>query len=126
MNNYRPRLARSWPGERTRTREEIFEDLLRQNIANPDFGLHDAARAMHASPRTLQRELQSWGKSFRGELLRMRIEAAQRLLRHGARTTQIAPLVGYRRREHFSRAFRRSCGQAPSDWQRIYSRSRKD
>lgn len=126
MNDYQPRLARSWPGKRPQTREEIFESLLRQNIANPNFTLRDAAQAMHASPRSLQRELQAADKSFRGELLRVRIEAAQRLLRLGKRTTQIAPLVGYRRREHFSRAFRRSCGQAPTDWQQAYSRSRKD
>jgi AraC-like DNA-binding protein len=76
-----------------------------------------AARALGTSPRTLQRGLSELGTSFRAEVERARVRAAEALLAEtNAKLEVIALQVGCSSPSSFSRLFRRLTGESPSDF----------
>jgi AraC-like DNA-binding protein len=82
-----------------------------------DATLTTAARALARSRRSLQRDLQLAGSSFRAELLEARVRQAKTLLLHtSASLTEIAHDVGCASLQHFSILFRSHTGKAPSQW----------
>jgi AraC-like DNA-binding protein len=82
-----------------------------------DATLTAAAHALARSRRSLQRDLQLAGSSFRAELFEARARRAKTLLLHtGASLTEIAYEVGCASLQHFSIMFRSHTGKAPSQW----------
>jgi AraC-like DNA-binding protein len=82
-----------------------------------DATLPRAARAIGRSRRSLQRDLQIAGSSFRTELLEARVRQAKTLLLNtGASLTEIAHDVGCASLQHFSIMFRARAGETPSRW----------
>lgn len=96
----------------------LLRDLrawLDTHLAEPS--LADAARALGASARTLQRKLGEHGASFQAEVSAARVRAAMRLLRDtDAPLTEIAFEIGCASPASFSTLFRRATGEAPSAW----------
>jgi AraC-like DNA-binding protein len=82
-----------------------------------DATLTTAARVLARSRRSLQRDLQLAGSSFRAELLEARVRQAKTLLlQTSASLTEIAHDVGCASLQHFSIMFRSHTGKAPSQW----------
>lgn len=109
---------------RASTREDVADDpLLRRlrkalaaHVGRRD-SLHAAATRLSLSPRTLQYHLQRAGTSFRRERDRVRLAAAQRLMREtDTPLSAIAVDVGFATPQHFSEWFRRATGSSPSRW----------
>jgi AraC-like DNA-binding protein len=73
------------------------------------------ARALHASPRTLQRRLREQGTSYAKLIDSVRRERTESLVTTGRLSiTEIAFLAGFRDLGGFRRAFRRWTGVTPS------------
>ena len=82
-----------------------------------DLSVTDAAKALGASERTLQRRLREAGTTFQDEVGAARLRAAQRmLLDSDAALTTIALEVGCASLQHFSALFRKLTGESPSAW----------
>ncbi len=89
--------------------------LVRQ--ASGRLELEAAAVAMDRSSRSLQRELQREGTSFRREMPAARVEhSKERMLSSSLPITRIGLEVGFESSQHFSRVFREHTGLAPSEW----------
>jgi AraC-like DNA-binding protein len=81
------------------------------------LAVHDAARALAVSERTLQRRLSEVGTSFSEELTQARLRRAERLmLDTDLPLTTIALEVGCASLQHFSALFRKRNGESPSAW----------
>ncbi len=92
----------------------LQEHLSRALVAT---SLDDAARALGVSTRTLQRQLQASGTSFRAEVLAARIRAAQaRILSGDDKLAAIALETGFTSSQHLSVAFRKLTGESPSSF----------
>jgi AraC-like DNA-binding protein len=81
--------------------------------------VHDVARALHLSARTLQRRLEQEGTRFGEVLDGVRLDAARRLLADRTITLgDVAFRLGFADLATFSRAFKRWTGQPPGQWRR--------
>ena len=82
--------------------------------------LSAVAAILAISPRQLQRVFEQFGsRTFREELHWRRMTAASELLADPTPPiTEVPRLVGYARRQHFARAFRRCRGVSPSAYRR--------
>ncbi|UES59804.1 helix-turn-helix domain-containing protein (plasmid) [Roseibium aggregatum] len=77
----------------------------------------ETAYALDVSVRTLQRELNCAGLTYRDLVAKLRFERASELLRDGSlNVAQIALNLGYSNSAHFARAFRKTCGLAPTEF----------
>jgi AraC-like DNA-binding protein len=91
--------------------------VLHARIADAELDIHDVARVLGVSERTLQRRLSEAGVSFRALRDETRYHRAQEALRHGDATIdEIAAALGYRDRANFVRAFTRWSGRSPSQF----------
>ena len=89
--------------------------LLERLSDHRQLGLKAVARRMGMSARTLQRRLKYCGVDFEDLLDETRRSEALRLISEGEHTmTDIAYRIGYSDPAHFTRAFRRWTGAAPS------------
>jgi AraC-like DNA-binding protein len=92
-----------------------LRDWLRAHLDAPT--VEGAARALGSSTRTLQRTLAESGTSFRAEIDRARVRAAEaELLDHGSKLEVIARHVGCSSLSGFSKLFRRVTGETPSEF----------
>lgn len=83
-----------------------------------ELSLKAMAGRVGVSARTLQRRLKYCGVEFEELLDETRRSEAIRLIREGGHSmTEIAYRVGYSDPAHFTRAFRRWTGMAPSRFQ---------
>ncbi|MCA1443570.1 AraC family transcriptional regulator ligand-binding domain-containing protein [Ensifer sp. IC4062] len=83
-----------------------------------ELGLQAVARSLGMSPRTLQRRLKFCSVDFEELLDETRRSEAIRLICEGVHSmTDIAFKVGYSDSAHFTRAFKRWAGVAPSRFQ---------
>jgi AraC-like DNA-binding protein len=81
--------------------------------------VHEVARALHMSARTLQRRLEQEGTRFGEVLDGVRLDVARRLLADRANTLgDIAFRLGFADLATFSRAFKRWTGEPPGQWRR--------
>jgi AraC-like DNA-binding protein len=97
------------------TLESRVTELLVKALRGGDPSLEAIAKALHLSPRTLQRRLQAEGSSFADVLDRTRRSTADVYLKErGLALTEIAYLLGFSEQSAFSRAFQRWYGVAPS------------
>lgn len=97
------------------TLESSVTRLLTKALRGGDPSLEAIAKALHLSPRTLQRRLQAEGCSFADVLDRTRRSTADVYLKERSLAlTEIAYLLGFSEQSAFSRAFQRWYGVAPS------------
>ncbi|MEX2476290.1 helix-turn-helix domain-containing protein [Marinobacter sp.] len=105
-------LLRALPGG-SETERQLQHVLLRL-LADGEPTLARAARAMHMSPRTLQRRLASHHLSWQQWLDRSREQLARNYLGDGSLTlTDIALLLGFSEQSAFTRAYQRWTGTSP-------------
>lgn len=87
---------------------------VRAGLQDEGRTMRSLARALRTSVRTLQRQLQSAGTSFRAERDRARVERAKLLLLETELTVStIASRTGFSNPSAFVSAFRRATGETP-------------
>ena len=101
--------------------EEDFAEAVRRQIQQKLTGrrpaVHDIARALHMSSRTLQRRLQEAGSSYQRVLEEARHQLARRYLHNSVlELDEAAYLLGYEDSNSFVRAFRTWEGVPPGRW----------
>jgi AraC-like DNA-binding protein len=114
-----------------RSRQDVANDTseaimsaIENNIAHHRFDIGYLAKTLAMSTRSLQRELNAQGLTYRSLLEQARMQEARRLLAHGANNlTQIAVQLGYSDLPHFTRAFRRRFDIPPSAYAEMVRRS---
>jgi AraC-like DNA-binding protein len=97
---------------------DLADGLARLLEADPgrDWRLADAARALHSTPRSLQRALARRGTGFRSRLLEVRVDRAARLVAAGAGLADAGFAAGFADQPHFTREFSRRVGLPPGTW----------
>ena len=93
--------------------------VLRDQLAREPSraSLATSARVLGLSERSLSRRLSELGTSFRQEVQRARLRAAEALLvETDQKLDTIASKVGFMSRTHFSDFFHRATGETPSDF----------
>jgi AraC-like DNA-binding protein len=99
-------------------REVIAEQVWCQ-VLTGQVSIESAACAVDTSVRTLQRELNREGTSFRALVNAMRTKRAAALLREtNASVTEVSSMLGYSSPAHFARAFRHETGISPNEFRR--------
>jgi len=94
---------------------EAVMSALENNIAHHRFDIDSLAKTLGMSTRSLQRELNADGLTYRSMLEQTRMQQARRLMAHGSNNlTQIAVQLGYSDLPHFTRAFKRRFDMPPS------------
>jgi AraC-like DNA-binding protein len=101
--------------------QETFPERVRATIQRTLAGhrprMHDIARELHISSRTLQRRLQDAGYSFQQVLEEARHQLARHYLNNSLlELTETAYLLGYEDSNSFVRAFRTWEGVPPASW----------
>ncbi len=93
------------------------EDYLREHYAE-DITLNDVAARIFVNPAYLSRVFhQKTGRTFTEALSRIRLEAAQRLLKESnAAISEIARSCGYTDSKYFHKQFKRYVGMSPGKW----------
>src|SRR5690606_32238103 len=90
---------------------------INQLLAQRNLGLADIAGRLKLSERSLQRQLNEEGTSFRELLEQLKKEAAQRYVDTTSMpVSQIAFILGFNDAGNFSRAFKRWFGCAPQQY----------
>jgi AraC-like DNA-binding protein len=101
--------------EALRSTVDVARLLIERLSDHRQLGLKPVARRMGMSARTLQRRLKYCGVDFEDLLDETRRSEALRLISEREHTmTDIAYRIGYSDPAHFTRAFRRCTGAAPS------------
>lgn len=99
-----------------------IRDRLRELLRSGEPGLEGLARALHMSPRTLQRRFQSAGSSYHAFVDDTRRELALGELEQSGRdVAAIAGRLGFSSARSFIRAFRRWTGTTPAQYRRRLS-----
>lgn len=88
---------------------------IRRGLARGCFALADCARALGASPRTLERRLVERDAHYRELVEQERRELAQRWLSERRPIDEVAILLGYAERASFHRACVRWFGKTPAE-----------
>jgi AraC-like DNA-binding protein len=101
--------------------QETFPERVRATIQRKLAGhrpkMHDIARELHISSRTLQRRLQDAGYSFQQVLEEARHQLARHYLNNSLlELNETAYLLGYEDSNSFVRAFRTWEGVPPASW----------
>jgi transcriptional regulator GlxA family with amidase domain len=106
------------------TRVQMF---VAENLACP-LRIGDIARSVQLSPFHFARAFRSaTGETPHAFVTRMRMEQAQRLLRHGTQPLrEIAFSVGYHTQAHFSGVFRTHAGMTPGEFRRKWKEASED
>jgi len=99
------------------------EDYLREHYAK-DITLNDVAAKIFVNPSYLSRVFhQKTGRTFTEALSRIRLEAAQRLLKESnAAISEIARRCGYTDSKYFHKQFKRYVGMSPGKWRQTAMR----
>jgi AraC-like DNA-binding protein len=96
---------------------ERAKGILKQLVAGQRPGIHELARELHVSTRTLQRRLTEQGVSFQRLLEEARRELARHYLLHSSlELNETAYLLGYEDANSFFRAFHQWEGTSPGQW----------
>jgi signal transduction histidine kinase/DNA-binding response OmpR family regulator len=95
---------------------ERLEQALERHLGDPAFGVAELATALHVDRATLFRRVRGSFQTTPSELLReRRLARAEALLRaRSGNVSEIAYAVGFDNLSHFSQAFRKRYGVAPS------------
>jgi AraC-like DNA-binding protein len=112
-------LAEAALRSQPRARDFVSLVAARAESLLPDATVETVARAMHMSPRTLQRRLDDEGTRFSEVLGGVREGLARRWLADRDRPlSEIAYALGFSDLATFSRAFKRWTGKPPGAWRR--------
>ena len=102
----------------SRARLDQITQHMRRHFADPDLSAEDVARAVGISRRYLHKLFTEAGRSFRSELVNLRIEACLRVFadekQSGKTIADVAFAAGYTDISQFNRHFRRIHGETPS------------
>ncbi|MCH8543054.1 MAG: AraC family transcriptional regulator [Alcanivorax sp.] len=99
--------------------DRALQQLLPRLLAEGRATLPTAARALHVSPRTLQRRLTAHGISWQQFLDRARTQLAREYLADTSLSlSDVALLLGFSEQSAFNRAFRRWTGTTPGKLRR--------
>lgn len=93
---------------------DMLRTLVAARLAHGAVTLTVAAAVLGVSPRTLQRRLDEAGTAFEDILDGVRRNLATTRIGAGAAVTEVAMSLGYSDAAHFTRAFRRWTGVAPT------------
>jgi len=108
-------------------RMEQIGQHMRRNFADPDLSPGDTAQALGLSRRYVHKLYAQEGRSFRQELVALRIEACLRAFvdeKQAAKTiADIAYAAGYTDISQFNRHFRKLKGDTPSNVRRALSQA---
>jgi len=100
-----------------KTFAEQAKGILKQLLAGQRPGIHDLARELHVSTRTLQRRLTEQDITFQRLLEEARRELARHYLLHSSlELNETAYLLGYEDANSFFRAFHHWEGISPGQW----------
>lgn len=92
-----------------------FTEILQTNYTDPDFSRDVVANQMHMDTRTLSRKLSEFSGCSFGEHLKMhRLENAKLAILAGSQVSEACYEVGFNNLSHFSTAFKKRYGFAPS------------
>ncbi len=96
---------------------EQVKGILKRLLAGQRPGIHDVARELRLSTRTLQRRLREQGSTFQRMLEEARRELARHYLAHSSlELNETAYLLGYEDANSFFRAFHHWEGTSPGQW----------
>jgi AraC-like DNA-binding protein len=105
--------------------KEQAKGILKQLLAGQRPGIHDLARELYLSTRTLQRRLTEQGITFQQLLDEARRELAHHYLLHSSRElNETAYLLGYADANSFFRAFHHWEGTTAGQWRLLQKTSR--
>lgn len=103
------------PEDMYRPIHERLAQLIDQRLGRESVDLETLAEKLGVAPRTLRRQLSTFGTSFSEVLNRERRKKAEMLLSTGTiKLSQLASHLGYANQSAFSRAFREWAGESPS------------
>jgi AraC-like DNA-binding protein len=94
--------------------ESFLHDVRCAAASNLDASLHDIARKLGLSERTLRRRLERHGATLRAITHQLRRERADALLASGLNVKEVAFKLGFSEASAFSRAYKRWSGHAPN------------
>ncbi len=98
---------------------DIIAQQVWAQVLTGTVSIESAAASLDTSVRTLQRELNREGTSFRDLANTLRAKRAMELLRETRLSvTEISATLGYSAPAHFARAFRNAVGISPHEFQR--------
>lgn len=107
-----------------KTLSEQAKGILKRMLAGQRPGIHDVAKELRLSPRTLQRRLTEQGFTFQRLLEDARRELAHHYLLHSSlELNEAAYLLGYEDPNSFFRAFHHWEGISPGQWRLIQKNS---
>ena len=93
--------------------------VVKQNYANPNFGISSMAAALKISERQLQRKVKALiGQSPVQHLRQFRLEKSLQYLRHGVPIGEAAKAAGFSSHAYFTSCFTTKFGTTPSRFQR--------
>lgn len=105
---------------------EQVKGILKRQLAGRRPGIHDVAKALRLSARTLQRKLAEEGATFQEVMQDARRELARHYLLHSSlELNQTAYLLGYEDAHSFFRAFHDWEGSSPGEWRARHAKSRR-
>lgn len=100
---------------------EQVRDAIQQRLTGTRPAMHDIAKNLHMSARTLQRRLQEAGSSYQRVLEEARHQMARYYLGNSVlELNEAAYLLGYEDASSFVRAFRNWEGVPPGQWREIH------
>jgi AraC-like DNA-binding protein len=102
------------PEDSFRPIHERLSQLIDQRLGRDSVDLESLAEKLGVAPRTLRRQLSTFGTSFSEVLTLERRKKAEMLLSAGTiKLSQLAAHLGYANQSAFSRAFREWTGESP-------------
>lgn len=94
-----------------------IKDVIRPRLAEPGFGVDEAAKACGVKADTLNRRLRSYSTTISAVLTDLRREEAETALTAGTQSVaDIAQRLGYSDATAFTRAFKKWTGHTPSSF----------
>jgi two-component system, cell cycle response regulator len=106
----------------SRADEEFLEklnDVIDNNIKNPELDVEDLAHAMYMSRPTFYRKIKEVSDLTPNELIKIsRLKKAAQLLSEGKyKIYEISEMVGFTSQHHFARCFQKQFGMTASEFQ---------
>jgi len=113
------RIAEDMVGKLPRATDihEQVQNLIAEQLAGGHCSIEAVAKSLNLSVRTLQRNLNKEGKSFRDSIDDIRYQLAMVYLKqHTLSMGEVAYLLGFSRQQNFNKAFKRWTGLTPSTY----------
>lgn len=103
---------------------EKLNQIIQQNMENPDLNVENLASSMHMSRPTLYRKIKAISDLTPNDLINItRLKKAATLLSSGEyKIFEIAYMVGYNSQTHFGRNFQKQFGMTPSEFIELQKR----